>query len=94
MKKSDVTYDQLKEALQRLGFIFSTGVNSFGISYFHYENEIYDAVILLRSGSDQELVYAVDILAAERTLENRGVADQETFDRLLHETARKEAQAA
>lgn len=94
VKKSDVTYAQLETALRTLGFDVSSGANTFGFPYVRYENDTDDAIILIRGGAMDERLNAIDLLSAERTVEGRGVADLETFHRLLREAAQKEAQAA
>jgi hypothetical protein len=94
IKKSDVTYGQLEAALQKLGFDVSQGTNSLGFPSLRFQNTAAGAVILLRAGAPEEALNAADLLSGESTLEGRGVAGRETFHRLLHEAAPKDAQAA
>jgi len=94
VKKSKITYRQLDQALQAMGFTVSSGINNFGLPLIRYEKTAEDAVILLRGGEDEELVNAIDLLSAERTIEGRGVSSQETFYRLLSDASTSTARAA
>lgn len=93
-KKSRITYSQLDHALQTLGFRVFSGTNAFGLPFVRYEKTAEDAIILIRGGEEEELVNAVDLLSAERTVEGRGVADRDEFYRLLSITTESTAQAA
>ena len=94
VKKSKITYHQLDHALRQMGFHVSRGLNNFGLPLIRYEKTGEDAVIAIRGGGDEELVNAIDILSAEKTIEGRGVADRETFHRLLGDSAGSHAKAA
>lgn len=93
-KTVDATYGALEQVLLELGFQASRGTNEFGLPYVVYENKEYDAAISLPARPSEEPMYGGHFIVAEKTVEGRGVADHETFYRLLREAARKEAQVA
>ena len=83
----NTTYGTLEQALLALGFEKSTGMNNFGLPYVVYVNRECDAVISLPDRPKDEPMYGGHYIVAEKTVEGRGVADRETFYRLLREAA-------
>ncbi len=59
-----------------------------------YEQREWDAQICLPVRLKDELMYGGHFIVAERTVEDRGVADTETFHRMLREAAQNETQVA
>lgn len=90
----DSTYGALDQTLIALGFHATHGKNNFGLPYVIYDNRECDATIALPERPKDELMYGGHLIVAEKTVEGRGVADKETFHRLLHEAAQTEAQVA
>jgi len=89
-----VNYGDLARALSALGFKEHTGKTDLGIPYRAFYHKACDAFIGLPDMSNGESLEPVHLRVAEKTVEGRGVADVETFHRLLREAAQKEAQAA
>ena len=81
------TYGVLEQALFQLGFVASYGKNGLGFPFVMYERRDCDAQIYLPVRPKDELMYGGHFIVAERTVEGRGVADSETFHRLLREAA-------
>jgi hypothetical protein len=79
----DTTYGALEQTLLELGFAKSQGTNNFGLPYISYENKECDAVISLPERPKDERMYGGHYIVAEKIVEGRGVADRETFQRLL-----------
>lgn len=89
-----VTYGQLAAALSTLGFTESRGKTDLNIPYRAFDNREYNTWTLLPDLPDDQLVEPVYLRRAERAVEEWGVADSESFFKLLREAARKEAQVA
>jgi hypothetical protein len=89
-----VTYGQLAAALMALGFAESRGKTELDIPYRAFDNKEYNTWTLLPDLPDNHLVESVHIRSAERAVEDWGVADSETFFRLLREATQKEVQVA
>ena len=94
MKFSTVTFKQMDAILQSMNFEKSTGTNAFGFTHLRYENKECDAIVLIRSGAEEDYLYAIDLHSVEKTIENRGVMSQRAFAKLLNATTREQKQAA
>jgi hypothetical protein len=81
---NDVTYGDLEEALVALGFTISTGVGEYGAHYVRYDNRPYGAWIMIPDTPRDEHVRPFHLKSAESTVVGRGVAEIETFRKLLH----------
>lgn len=90
----NTTYGVLEQALLELGFAASYGNNPFGFPFVYYEHQESGASVTLPVRPKEELMYGGHFLAAEKAVDHFGVADTETFYRLLREVDKKEAQAA
>src|SRR5258708_36264866 len=90
----NTTYGVLEQALLELGFQPTRGTNEFGLPYVIYENQECDAVISLPERPKDELMYGGHFIVAAKTVEGRGVADHETFYRMLREAAKNESRVA
>lgn len=92
-----ITYGQLAATLSRLGFSESRGKTDLNIPYRGFNNQEYNTWTLLPDLPDDQIVEQVYLRRAERAVEVWGVADSETFFRLLRESiqgGQKEPQAA
>ena len=89
-----VTYGQLAAALTALGFSESRGKTDLNIPYRAFDNRKYQTWTLLPDLPDDHFVEPIHLRRAERAVEVWGVADSDTFLKLLREAAQKETRAA
>lgn len=88
------TYGELRRALSVLNFQEHTGTNEFQAPFRAFYNREHDALITLPDKPDTAPLEPIYLRAAERTAEDWGIADSETFFELLREAKTKEAQVA
>ena len=79
MMSNTLTYTNLDCLLAQLGFHPISAAGTHRV----FENPAYEATILLPRCSADEIVRPHHIVAIRRTVIDKGIADQETFDRLL-----------
>jgi len=89
-----VTFETLERALAELGFVrgYTTGRHKV------FEHEESDTVFLFRESAPQDIVGAVQVLGTRRILIEKGLVDDDEFDRLLeqaqHATMQEQEQRA
>jgi hypothetical protein len=93
-KRVNTTYGVLEQALLELGFVTFYGNNSLGFPYVRYEHKLSGASFTLPIRPKNEPMYGGHFLAAEKAIEDWGVANREVFYELLREVSPKEVQVA
>jgi hypothetical protein len=87
-------YGQLRRALTALNFQEHDGMNEFNAPIRAFHNKEFDALITLPNKPDTTPLEPIYLRAAEKTVEDWGVADSKTFFRILRKAAQNEAQVA
>ena len=83
MSLNTITMADLERVLLKLGYIKRVVANS----HLRFEpSEQQGGVILLPMFKSDEVVPSIDLLMAEVTVDNWGIADRETFERMLAES--------
>lgn len=94
VKHKPTTFETLERVLADLGFVrgYTTGRHKV------FEHEESDTVFLFRESAPQDIVGAIQVLGTRRILIERGLVDEDEFDRLLeqaqHVTAQEQEQSA
>lgn len=81
--RKEITLGDLERALIRLGFILSRST----ASHKTYSNEFFGAMVVLPPHSKNESVSPAHLVAVRRTLSEKGVVDQDSFERLLEDVS-------
>ena len=80
MTSNTLTYANLGCLLAQLGFHPMSAAGTHNV----FENPTYQAIILLPPCSADDIVRPHHIAAIRRTVIDKGITDQDTFDRLMH----------
>ena len=84
MSLNTITMATLERVLLRLGYVRCVIANS----HLRFEpSEQQGGVILLPLFKADEVIPSIDLLMAEVTVDNWGIADRKTFERMLAESA-------
>ncbi len=87
-------YGELRQALSTLGFEEHTGTNEFNAPFRAFYHREADALVTLPDQPDATRLEPVYLRIAERAVEDWGIADSDTFFKVLREAAHQEAQVA
>ncbi len=89
MLPTGVRYASLEETLQRLGFIKRIDATAH-VRFEHADG----AVFATRAYTPNEVVREIVLVAARSTADDWGIADRETFERLLAESIAQNSSSA
>ncbi len=87
-------YGEIRRVLSDLGFEEHTGTNEFNAPFRAFYHRKTDALVTLPDKPDTTTLEPVYLRIAERAVEEWGIANSETFFKLLREATPTELQVA